>query len=218
MALFAPVRKTPSSNPFFNQENASMPAQVQKPAPDFKAEAVINGQFGNVTLSDFWGKKYVVLFFYPLDFTFVCPTEIIAFSDRAGEFEKRGAQVLGCSTDSKFSHLAWINTPRNSGGLGELKYPLVSDLTKKISADYGVLLEGGVALRGTFIMDKAGVIRHITINDLPLGRSVDETLRVLDALQFFEQHGEVCPAGWKPGCDTIKPTVSGSKEYFSKVK
>jgi alkyl hydroperoxide reductase subunit AhpC len=195
-----------------------MAAQVQKPAPDFKAEAVINGQFGNVKLSDYWGKKYVVVFFYPLDFTFVCPTEIIAFSDRVGEFEKRDTQVIGVSTDSKFSHLAWINTPRAQGGLGELKYPLVADLTKKISCEYGVLLEPGIALRGTFIIDKGGIVRHITINDLPLGRSVDETLRVLDALQFFEQHGEVCPAGWTPGCATIKPTISGSKEYFSKVK
>ncbi len=195
-----------------------MPAQVQKPAPYFKAEAVVNGQFGNVSLSDYWGKKYVVLFFYPLDFTVVCPTELIAFSDRAGEFEKRGAQLIGCSTDSKFSHLAWINTPRNHGGVGELKYPLVSDLTKKISCDYGVLLAGGVALRGTFIIDKAGIVRHITINDLPLGRSVDETLRSLDALQFFEEHGEGCPAGWTPGCDAVKPSVSDSKEYFSKAK
>lgn len=195
-----------------------MPAQVQKPAPDFKADAVVNGQFGSVKLSDYWGKKYVVVFFYPLDFTFVCPTEIIAFSDRVAEFEKRNAQVLGVSIDSKFTHLAWINTPRGQGGLGELKYPLVSDLDKSISCQYGVLLEAGIALRGTFIIDKGGIVRHITINDLPLGRSVDETLRVLDALQFFETNGEVCPAEWKPGCATIKPTVTGSKEYFSKVK
>lgn len=195
-----------------------MTAQVQRPAPDFKAEAVINGQFGTVQLSSYLDKKYVVLFFYPLDFTFVCPTEIIAFSDRHAEFEKRDAQVIGVSVDSKYSHFAWINQPRNQGGLGELKYPLVSDLSKKISTDYGVLVEGGVALRGTFLIDKQGVIRHITINDLPLGRSVDETLRVLDALQHFEKHGEVCPAGWEPGKDTIKPDVAKSKEYFAKQK
>jgi alkyl hydroperoxide reductase subunit AhpC len=195
-----------------------MAAQVQKPAPDFTADAVINGQFGTVQLSSYKDKKYVVLFFYPLDFTFVCPTEIIAFSDRHGEFEKRDAQVIGVSIDSKYSHYAWINTPRNQGGLGELKYPLVSDLTKKISADYGVLLESGVALRGTFIIDKQGIVRHITINDLPLGRCVTETLRVLDALQHFEKYGEVCPAGWEPGKETIKPDVHKAKEYFAKQK
>jgi len=195
-----------------------MPAQVQKPAPDFKADAVVNGQFDTIQLSSYQGKKYVVLFFYPLDFTFVCPTEIIAFSDMHDEFEKRNAQVLGVSVDSKFSHFAWMNMPRQQGGLGALKYPLVSDLPRKISTDYGVLLEGGVALRGTFLIDKEGIVRHITINDLPLGRSVEETLRVLDALQHFEKDGEVCPAGWTPGGDTIKPSVSGSKEYFSKQK
>jgi alkyl hydroperoxide reductase subunit AhpC len=193
-----------------------MPAQVQKEAPDFTATAVINEEFKTIKLSDYRG-KYVVLFFYPLDFTFVCPTEIIAFNDRLGEFHARGAEVLGCSIDSQFSHLAWIRTPREEGGLGGLKYPLISDLTKKISSDYGVLLDSGVALRGTFIIDKQGIIRAITIHDLPLGRSVDETLRVLDALQFYEQHGEVCPAEWKKGQPTIKPDVKASKEYFQKV-
>jgi alkyl hydroperoxide reductase subunit AhpC len=190
-------------------------AQVQKPAPDFTATAVVGGEFKKVTLSQYKG-KYVILFFYPLDFTFVCPTEIIAFSDKAAEFEKRGCQLLGASVDSEYSHLAWIKTPRKEGGLGELKYPLVADLNKSISRDYGVLLEGGVALRGLFLIDREGVVRHITINDLPLGRSVDEALRVLDALQYFEKHGEVCPANWKPGGDTIKPNPQGSKEYFSK--
>ncbi len=192
-----------------------MIAHVQKPAPDFTATAVVGGEFKKVSLSQYKG-KYVILFFYPLDFTFVCPTEIIAFSDKAAEFEKRGCQLLGASVDSEYSHLAWIKTPRKDGGLGDLKYPLVSDLNKSISRDYGVLLEGGVALRGLFVIDREGVVRHITINDLPLGRSVDEALRVLDALQYFEKHGEVCPANWKPGGDTIKPNPQGSKEYFSK--
>jgi alkyl hydroperoxide reductase subunit AhpC len=191
-------------------------AQVQKSAPDFTATAVVGGEFKQLTLSKFRG-KYVLLFFYPLDFTFVCPTEIVAFSDRIGEFEKRGCQVLGASVDSHYSHLAWIRTPRKEGGLGDLKYPLISDLNKAISREYGVLLDdGGVALRGLFLIDREGVIRHITVNDLPLGRNVDEALRVLDALQFYEKNGEVCPANWKPGAETIKPNPQGSKEYFSK--
>ncbi|MFO0937454.1 MAG: peroxiredoxin [Gemmataceae bacterium] len=191
-----------------------MPALVQKDAPDFSATAVVNGEFKPIRLSDYRG-KYVLFFFYPLDFTFVCPTEIIAFSDRIAEFEKRNCQVIGCSIDSHFSHKAWIDTPRSKGGLGELKYPLVADLTKSISADYGVLLEGGIALRGLFIIDKGGVLRHITINDLPLGRSVDEAIRVIDALQHFEKHGEVCPADWKPGSMALDPKKAG--EYFQKA-
>ncbi len=194
-----------------------MPAQVQKEAPDFAADAVVNEDFKPIKLSDYKGKNYVVLFFYPLDFTFVCPTEIIAFSDRIKDFHDRGAEVIGVSVDSKFSHLAWIQTPRAQGGLGGLTYPLVSDLTKKISTDYGVLLEGGIALRGLFVIDKSGVVRAITVHDLPLGRSVDETLRVLDALQHFEKFGEVCPAGWTKGAATIKPGVKESKAYFQKV-
>ncbi|MBX9628587.1 MAG: peroxiredoxin [Gemmataceae bacterium] len=194
-----------------------MPAQVQKPAPDFTATAVVNEEFkDDFKLSDYRG-KYVVFFFYPLDFTFVCPTEIIAFSDRIGEFRKRGAEVIGCSVDSHFSHLAWIQQPRSQGGLGGLKYPLVADLTKKISQDYGVLLDGGVALRGLFVIDQKGIIRAVTVHDLPLGRSVDEALRVLDALQHFEKYGEVCPADWKQGAMTIKPGVRESKEYFQKA-
>lgn len=194
-----------------------MAVHVQKEAPDFSATAVVNEEFKPLKLSDYRGKKYVVLFFYPLDFTFVCPTEIIAFSDRIADFHKRDCEVVGVSVDSEFSHLAWIKMARTEGGLGELKYPLVADLTKKIAADYGVLLEGGVALRGLFIIDKKGIVRHVTINDLPLGRSVDEAIRVLDALQFFEKNGEVCPADWKPGKATIKPGVKESKEYFSKA-
>jgi alkyl hydroperoxide reductase subunit AhpC len=193
-----------------------MAAFVTKPAPDFTATAVINEKFEKVSLSNYRG-KYVVLFFYPLDFTFVCPTEIIAFSDKIEEFHKRGAEVLGVSVDSEFSHLAWIRTPRSEGGLGQLKYPLIADITKSISANYGVLLEGGVALRGTFLIDKEGILRHITINDLPLGRNIDEALRLIDALQFFETHGEVCPANWKKGDLSIKPDVAGSKEYFKKA-
>ena len=192
-----------------------MPAQVQKEAPDFTAAAVVNGAIvKDYKLSSNRG-KYVILFFYPLDFTFVCPTEIIAFSDRVAEFEKRNCQVIGVSVDSEFSHLAWINTPRAEGGLGELKYPLVADLTKKISADYGVLLDAGVALRGLFVIDQKGIIHAITIHNLPLGRSVDEALRVLDALQFFEKHGEVCPANWKPGEATID--TKDAKKYFKQA-
>jgi alkyl hydroperoxide reductase subunit AhpC len=194
----------------------SLVAQVQKPAPDFTATAVVGGEFKQLTLSKFRG-KYVLLFFYPLDFTFVCPTEIVAFSDRIAEFEKRGCQVLGASVDSHYSHLAWIKTPRKEGGLGDLKYPLLSDLNKTISREYGVLLDdGGVALRGLFLIDREGIIRHITINDLPLGRNVDEALRVLDALQFYEKNGEVCPANWKPGAETIKPDPQESKAYFAR--
>ncbi len=193
-----------------------MPAQVQKEAPGFTATAVVNEDFKQIALSDYRG-KYVVLFFYPLDFTFVCPTEIVAFSDRIKDFHDRGAEVLGCSIDSQFSHLAWIQTPREKGGLGGLTYPLIADLTKKISADYGVLLEGGIALRGTFVIDQKGIVRAITVHDLPLGRSVDEAVRVLDALQHFEKYGEVCPAGWTKGAATIKPGVKESKEYFEKV-
>ena len=192
-----------------------MPAQVQKEAPDFTATAVVNGQIVNEYKLAATRGKYVVLFFYPLDFTFVCPTEIIAFSDRIADFQKRGVQVLGVSVDSRFSHLAWINTPRTKGGLGKLDYPLVEDLTKKISSDYGVLLDAGVALRGLFLIDKDGVIRHATINDLPLGRSVDEALRVIDALQHFEKHGEVCPADWKPGAATID--TNNAAAYFEKA-
>ena len=191
-----------------------MPATIQKEAPDFTTTAVIDGEFQTVKLSDYRG-KYVVLFFYPLDFTFVCPTEIIAFSDRIADFTKRNCAVLGASVDSEFSHAAWIRMPRSEGGLGGLKYPLLADLTKKISEDYGVLLAGGIALRGLFLIDKAGIVRHITINDLPLGRNVDEVLRVLDALQHFETHGEVCPANWKKGDVAFNP--KRASEYFEKV-
>ena len=190
-----------------------MPATVTKPAPDFSAMAVIEGQFKQISLSEYRG-KYVVLFFYPLDFTFVCPTEILSFSDKLDEFTKRNAVVLGVSVDSHYTHLAWINTKREEGGISGLRFPLVADLTKKIGTDYGVLTDDGFALRGTFLIDKDGVVRHASINFPPLGRNVDEFVRLLDALQHFEQHGEVCPANWTPGGATIKPNVAGSKEYF----
>jgi alkyl hydroperoxide reductase subunit AhpC len=188
---------------------------VQQPAPDFKAQAVMpDGGFQELSLSHYRG-KYVVLFFYPLDFTFVCPTEIISFSDRNEEFQSRSVQVLGCSVDSHFSHLAWRNLPRSDGGIGEVAYPLVADLNKDIARAYDVLTPGGVAMRGSFLIDKQGVVRHQVVNDLPLGRSVDEALRMVDALQFFEEHGEVCPADWKKGARTIKPDVQQSKEFFT---
>ena len=195
-----------------------MSTLVQKAAPEFKATAVVNGQFKDISLSDYKGKKYVVLYFYPLDFTFVCPTEIIAFNDKVDEFKKRNAEILGVSVDSQYTHLAWINTPRKAGGLGGLDYPLVSDLTKQIAASYGVLTaNGAVALRGLFIIDQQGIVRHALVNDLPLGRNVDEAIRILDALQFFEKNGEVCPANWQPGAKTMKPDPKGSLKYFEAV-
>jgi peroxiredoxin 2/4 len=192
--------------------------RVGQVAPDFTATAVIDQEFKTIKLSDYRG-KYVVLFFYPLDFTFVCPTEITAFSDRYSEFSTLGAEVLGVSVDSQFSHLAWIQTDRKSGGVGDLHYPLVADLKKTISTDYNVLdPEEGLALRGLFIIDKDGVIQHATINNLAFGRSVDETLRTLQAIQYVQSHpDEVCPAGWTPGAATMKPDPVGSKEYFAAV-
>merc|ERR1711962_1569769 len=190
---------------------------VTQAAPGFKAMAVVNGQFKELSLEDYKG-KYLVLFFYPLDFTFVCPTELIAFSERIPEFTALNCEVVGVSTDSHFSHLAWINQPRKQGGLGGLQYPLVSDFNKEISREYGVLIEeAGIALRGLFIVDPQGVLRQMSINDLPVGRSVDETLRLIKAFQFVEKHGEVCPANWTPDTPTIKPDPKGSLEYFDKV-
>ena len=191
-----------------------MSVLVTQPAPDFTADTVMpDGTFKQVSMSDYRG-KHVVLLFYPLDFTFVCPTAIIAFSDRIAEFEALGVQVLGCSIDSHFSHLAWRNTARNDGGIGEIKYPLIADLNKEIARAYDVLLGGGISLRGLFLIDQEGVVRHQVVNDLPLGRSVDESLRMVKALQFFEENGEVCPADWKEGARTIKPNPSDSKEFF----
>ena len=189
-----------------------MAAFVTQPAPDFTATALVNGQFKDVTLSQYKGKK-VVLFFYPLDFTFVCPTEILAFSDASKEFAARDTQVLGVSVDSHFSHWAWAETERAKGGIQGVSFPLVSDLKKEIAAAYNVLLPGGIALRGLFIIDEEGVLRHITVNDLPLGRNVEEVLRVLDALEFHKAHGEVCPANWKKGDKAMVPTQEGLREY-----
>ena len=192
-----------------------MSVLVAQQAPDFKAQAVMpDGQFKEISLSDYSG-QYVLLFFWPLDFTFVCPTEIIAFSDRADEFAALGVQILGVSIDSQFTHLAWTNTPRDQGGIGKTAYPLIADLSKQISRDYDVLLDGGIALRGLFLIDKAGNVRHQVVNDLPLGRSVDEALRMVKALQYFEENGEVCPANWQEGNRTISPDVEKSKKFFS---
>jgi peroxiredoxin (alkyl hydroperoxide reductase subunit C) len=188
---------------------------VTKEAPLFSAEAVVGKGFQNVKLEDYRG-KWVVLFFYPLDFTFVCPTEITALSDAYDEFKKRNTEIIGVSTDSKFSHLAWINTPREEGGLGELNYPLVADFTKEISEKYGVLLPGGMALRATFIIDPDGKVQFELIHDLGIGRNVKEILRNIDALQYVREHGEVCPAGWEPGKDTMKPDPVKMKEFFKK--
>ncbi|MCL7488172.1 MAG: peroxiredoxin [Desulfobulbaceae bacterium] len=194
-----------------------MSTHVTKPAPGFTAVAVMSDNTfnENFSLSDYRG-KYVVLFFYPLDFTFVCPSEIIAFDKAMDRFQAKNCQVIGVSIDSQFTHLAWKNTPVNEGGIGKISYPLVADLDKKISRQYGVLLPEGIALRGTFLIDKEGIIRHAVLNDLPLGRSVAETLRMVDALQFHEQHGDVCPANWKEGDEGMKPTADGVADYLSK--
>jgi alkyl hydroperoxide reductase subunit AhpC len=190
-------------------------AFIRSAAPDFNVTAVLpNGDFKNVSLADYKG-KYVILLFYPLDWTFVCPTEIISFSERSDEFRKLGAEVLAISVDSKYSHLSWLETPRKKGGLGELKIPLLADITKQVSKDYGVLLEAdGVAYRGLFLIDNRGVLRHATLNDTPVGRSVDEILRLVAAFQHADSHDEVCPANWKPGAAVIKPTPKEKVAYF----
>ncbi|OBZ89425.1 Peroxiredoxin-1 [Choanephora cucurbitarum] len=196
-----------------------MVAQVQRPAPNFSAPGVNGGEIvANITLSDFRG-KYVVFFWYPMDFTFVCPTEIIAFNDRLEEFRKLDCEVIAASGDSEYTHRAWIKTPRDQGGLGpDTILPIVADKTRRIATDYGIYLDQqGVSLRGLFIIDKNGIIRHITINDLPVGRSVDETLRLVEAFQFTDMHGEVCPANWKKGDHTLAPDVEKSKPFFKKT-
>lgn len=187
---------------------------VGKASPQFTAHAVVNGSIvENFSLNDLRG-KYVVLLFYPLDFTFVCPTELHAFQERASAFGERNAQVVAVSVDSVYSHLAWLNTPVQSGGIEGISYPLVSDLDKSISQNFHVLNDDGIAYRGLFLIDREGVIRHQVVNDLPLGRNVDETLRMIDALQTHEAYGEVCPANWKKGEKTLKPTSEGLVEYF----
>lgn len=205
---------------------------IGKKAPKFVANAVING--GEITegfsLDQYLGKKHVIFFFYPLDFTFVCPTEILAFQEKMEEFEKRNVAVVGCSVDSEFSHWAWLNTELKDGGIKGVKYPLVADLSKTIAENYGVLAgeydydeEGNaifngapVAYRGLFLIDKDGIVRHNVINDLPLGRSIDEAIRMVDALQYFEKNGEVCPANWQPGDEAMTATHDGVAEYLAK--
>lgn len=209
-----------------------MSVLVGKKAPLFEADAVVNGcEFvEKFSLEQYIGKKHVIFFFYPLDFTFVCPTEIIAFQDKIDEFDKRNVAVVGCSVDSKYSHLAWLNTDKNDGGIKGVKFPLISDLSKTISENYDVLAgtyeinedgEGDfdgdpVAYRGLFLIDKQGVVRHQVVNDLPLGRSIDEAIRMVDALQFFEENGEVCPANWKSGDDAMVADADGVAKYLSK--
>ena len=188
---------------------------VGKKAPAFRATTVIKDRIvESFSLYDSLG-KYVLFFFYPLDFTFVCPTELHAFQDKLAEFEKRNTQVVGCSVDSAFCHLAWLNTPKSKGGIEGVSYPIVSDLSKSIARNYHVLNEEeGISWRGLFLIDREGVVRHQLVNDLPLGRSVDEALRLLDALIFHEENGEVCPANWKNGAKTMKPTEQGLRDYF----
>ena len=194
-----------------------MSVLVGKKAPNFSAPAVmadgsINDDF---SLEDYKG-KHIVLFFYPLDFTFVCPTELIAFSHRIAEFEKRGVQVLGCSVDSQFTHVAWRNTAIDKGGIGAVKYPLIADIKHEICRDYDVEFDAaGVAFRGSFLIDKEGVVRHQVVNDLPLGRNIDEMLRMVDALQFHEEHGEVCPAGWNKGDQGMVADEKGVASYLA---
>jgi peroxiredoxin (alkyl hydroperoxide reductase subunit C) len=189
---------------------------VTNEAPDFTAIAVMADNSFNeaFALSSLRG-QYVLLFFYPLDFTFVCPSEILAFNRALDQFKERNCQVVGVSVDSHFTHLAWKNTPVNAGGIGNIQFPLVADLDKSIAQNYGVLLPVGIALRGLFLIDKEGVVRSQVVNDLPLGRSVDESLRVLDALQFTEQCGDVCPANWKKGDDAMTPTAEGVARYLA---
>lgn len=209
-----------------------MKTLIGKKAPAINATAVVDGNkiVSNFTLSQYEGSKYVVLFFYPMDFTFVCPTELHAFQEKMGEFEARGVQVVGCSVDSEYSHLAWLSQPKNKGGIEGVKYPIIADSSKTISENYGVLggeymadendelmYEGKpVAYRGLFLIDKSGIVRHMVINDLPLGRNVDEVIRMVDALQHFEEYGEVCPANWAKGKDAMNATDAGVSEYLSK--
>ncbi len=190
---------------------------VGREAPDFKADAVVNGsEFKQISLSEFKGKKYVVLFFYPLDFTFVCPTELHAFQDKVAEFDAIDTQVIGVSVDSKFSHFAWLNTAKSQGGIQGVKYPLVADLNKQITKAFDVEVEGaGIAYRGLFLIDKNGIVQHQVVNNLPLGRNIDEALRMVKALQFFEKNGEVCPANWNEGSKAMKPNQEGLKEFFN---
>jgi peroxiredoxin (alkyl hydroperoxide reductase subunit C) len=189
---------------------------VGKQAPDFTATAVLgNNDIKQIKLSETLKGKYGVVFFYPLDFTFVCPSELIAFDHRLEEFKKRNVEVIGVSIDSQFTHLAWKNTPVDKGGIGQVGYTLVADIKHEICRAYDVEAEGGVAFRGSFLIDKAGVVRHQVVNDLPLGRNIDEMLRMVDALQFTEEHGEVCPAGWQKGKAGMKASTNGVADYLA---
>lgn len=193
-----------------------MSVLVNRPAPDFKAQAVLgDGSISEIKLSDYKG-KYVVLFFWPLDFTFVCPSEIIAHEHRRKAFEERGVQLIGVSIDSQFTHFAWRDTPVEKGGIGQIGFPMVADVQHEIVRAYGVEHQDGVAFRASFLIDKAGIVQHQQVNNLPLGREVDEMLRLVDALQFTEQYGEVCPAGWKKGDEGMKPTADGVASYLKK--
>jgi peroxiredoxin (alkyl hydroperoxide reductase subunit C) len=187
---------------------------VGKTAPDFKAQAVFKDEIKEINLSQYRG-KYVLLFFYPLDFTFVCPTELHAFQDELENFKKKNVEVLGCSVDSHFSHLAWLNTPKAKGGIEGIEYGLISDLGASIAKDYDVLSEGNVAYRASFLIDKNGIVRHQLINDLPIGRNVEEALRIIDALQHSQEHGDVCPANWNKDKKAIKPTAESTAEYLA---
>mmetsp|Transcript_27105 Transcript_27105/g.68769 ORF Transcript_27105/g.68769 Transcript_27105/m.68769 type:complete len:204 (-) Transcript_27105:256-867(-) len=202
------------ATPFFQK------AQIQKPAPDFSGPAVVDGQIKDIKLSDFKG-KYCVLFFYPLDWTFVCPTEIVAFSDAMDKFKAADCAVIGCSVDSEFSHLRWVQCDKKQGGIAGCNYPLLSDKTHQIAKDYGVFIEdgpdAGVSLRGAFIIDPKGILRQMTINDLPVGRNPEEVLRLVQAFQFTDKHGEVCPASWKPGSKTMKDDPVKSLDYFKNI-
>jgi peroxiredoxin (alkyl hydroperoxide reductase subunit C) len=192
-----------------------MSVLVAKPAPEFTAQAVMpDNTFKQISLSDYKG-KYVVLFFYPLDFTFVCPSEIIAFDHRLQEFKDRNVEVIGVSIDSHFSHLAWKNTDINNGGIGNVQYPLVADINKSVTEAYDMTTGPGIALRGSFLIDKDGVVQHQVVNNLSLGRDIDEMLRLVDALQFTEEHGEVCPAGWNKGKPGMKGSTEGVAEYLA---
>lgn len=195
-----------------------MSVLVGKKAPDFSVDAVINGNefVENFSLSQFQGSKYVLLFFYPLDFTFVCPTELHAFQEKLAHFEEKDVQLIGCSVDSKFSHFAWLNTPKKQGGIQGVTYPLISDINKTIAADYDVLVEGeGIAYRGLFIINKEGTVMHQVINHNDLGRSVDEAVRIVEALQFTEKNGVVCPANWQKGDKAMSADKAGLESYFA---
>jgi peroxiredoxin (alkyl hydroperoxide reductase subunit C) len=191
-----------------------MTVLVGKHAPDFKAKAVFGNETKTISLSDY-KNKYVVLFFYPLNFTFVCPTEMHAFQEKLAEFKSRGVELLGCSVDSDHAHIAWLNTPRDKGGIQGIEYGIISDLGGKIAKDYDVLSDGNVAYRAVFLIDQNGIVRHQLVNDLPLGRSVDEVLRTVDALQHVEKHGEVCPANWNKGKTAMKATRESVSTYLT---